>query len=158
MSCDILTDGRVRALARINRFAGWVARDYSVLEHSVIGALVLREFGHPVEEVKAFLLHDFEESEFGDIITPVKSKWMKLGYRWAVRRFNEKLTLETDVRLSYASTGRMDAVMTQAEMRTVWTKGTWDGELTDEHRAAIVMIETSRVFDPVSDFWEILNG
>lgn len=117
MTEKLITTERLCALARINRWGGWVRRDYSVLEHEVIGALTLRHFGHPYA---AFLLHDHEESEFGDIVKPVKELCASTAYRIAVEDFDARLWAETGVR---PDGGWMDEYMAHAEHLTVAIRG-----------------------------------
>lgn len=76
----LITQQRVAALGHICRYNGWVDRMYSVLEHTVIGVTVLRNEGATLGAQRAFLLHDFEETEFGDITRPVKAKYMPEQY------------------------------------------------------------------------------
>ena len=114
---NLITDDRLWALARINRWGGWVHRDYSVLEHEVVGAVTLRHFGYPYA---AFLLHDHEESDFGDIIAPVKAICMTTAYRLKVEDFNTRLHQETGVE---PDGGWMDAYMAHAEHLTVAIRG-----------------------------------
>ena len=114
---SLITDDRLWALARINRWGGWVNRDFSVLEHEVVGALTLQRFGHPYS---GFLIHDHEESEFGDIISPVKYMCTTTTYSLAVEDFNQRLWAETSVR---PDGGLMDGYMAHAEHLTVAIRG-----------------------------------
>jgi hypothetical protein len=115
---SLITEDRLRALAMINRWGGWVKRPYSVLEHTVTGARQLRDEGLPWKE---FLLHDLEESEFGDIITPVKDLIPPGSiYYTRVARFNHKLHVETGI---WPDGGDMDVDMAHAEHLTVAVKG-----------------------------------
>lgn len=114
---NLITDDRLWALARINRWGGWVHRDYSVLEHTVIGALTLRHFGHPYA---AFLLHDHEESEYGDVLKPVKDLFASTAYHLVVDHYNMVLEQETGVK---PDGGWMDGYMSHAEHLTVAIRG-----------------------------------
>ena len=115
----LLTRERVEALARINRYTGWTTRPYSVLEHSVIGAKLT-----PNRTLqKAFLLHDMEESAFGDIISPVKRKYMSADYFMAVEAWVRDLAVETKVPYSAIDgeqVHHLDRVMLAAEKATVY--------------------------------------
>lgn len=115
----LLTRERVQALARINRYTGWTSRPYSVLEHSVIGAkLVL-----PGVVQRAFLLHDMEESAFGDIISPVKRKYMPPQYYADVEAWVRDLAAETKVPYDAIDGDEvhiLDATMMAAETRTIY--------------------------------------
>lgn len=59
------------ALARINRFTGHTEVPYSVAQHSVLGARILRDRGAPLGHQRAFLMHDAHESMIGDVSSPV---------------------------------------------------------------------------------------
>lgn len=72
----------------INRWNGWLHRPYSVLEHSVVGAGAMLAHNHGARAVLSFLLHDFEESEFGDWPAPAKALHTTDDYRADVAEFN----------------------------------------------------------------------
>lgn len=114
----LLCDERLAVLGRINRWGGWVYRNYSVLEHTVIGGVLLDRKGI---DPRPFLLHDFEESEFGDIIAPVKA-WIPANgeYHIQVFEFNRRLQHETGV---VPDGGKMDEVMAHAEHLKVAIRG-----------------------------------
>lgn len=114
----LITNDRLEALSRINRWGGWVKWDYSVLDHTIIGAIQLKSEGLPY---KPFLLHDFEESEFGDVISPVKDLIPPGSvYHTRVARFNQRLVDETGV---IPDGGDMDIDMAHAEHLTVAIRG-----------------------------------
>lgn len=114
----LLCDERLAVLGRINRWGGWVHRNYSVLEHTVIGGVLLDRKGI---DPRPFLLHDLEESEFGDIIAPVKALIPSDSeYHIQVFEFNCRLTHETGVT---PMGGMMDQVMAHAEHLTVAIRG-----------------------------------
>jgi hypothetical protein len=123
----LLTQNRIRALSQINRFAGWTSRPYSVLEHSVIGAVLCAHHpwlcAHQPDVQRAFLLHDMEETVFGDIISPVKHRYMSAQYYQDVGTWNRDLATETGVPLyliESLSVKWTDAVMMVAEWQTVY--------------------------------------
>lgn len=141
MTNSLITDDRLRALSRINRWGGWVTRDFSVLEHEVIGAMILRSKGEPY---KPFLIHDHEESEFGDIIAPVKAICSTTTYLLRVDEFNTRLIRETGI---VPDGGWMDQCMAHAEHLTVAVRGDPkfnDMPLTNEVRQAVMMINGMR--------------
>ena len=115
----LLTRDRVQALSRIHRYVGWTTRPYSVLEHSVIGAKLT-----PNRTLqKAFLLHDMEESAFGDIISPVKRKYMPEAYFMDVEAWVRNLAAETSVPYSAIDGEQVhffDRVMLAAEKSTIY--------------------------------------
>lgn len=119
----LLTNERLCALHNVNRWGGWLHRPYGVLEHTVIGAELLHRNGR---NCRAFLLHDMEESEFGDITTPNKSRYTNGRYSHDVDLWNATLCAETDVNvhdLHCAEVNYMDYVMAHAEHLTVATRG-----------------------------------
>lgn len=81
----------IAPLARINRYNGWTSRPYVVMEHTLIGAYILDRSGFERDVVRAFLLHDGHEVEFGDIVRPVKRKHLKLSFEKATFRYDVKL-------------------------------------------------------------------
>lgn len=88
---ELVTHERIGALANICRWGGFTRRFYSVCEHSLIGALAARAARMDRDVQLGFLLHDFEESEFGDKITPLKYRHSSTHYWIDVERFNEIL-------------------------------------------------------------------
>jgi hypothetical protein len=116
----LLTQNRIIALSRINRYAGWTSRHYSVLEHSVIGAMLC---AHQPDVQRTFLLHDMEETVFGDIISPVKHRYMSAQYYQDVGTWNRDLATEAAVpfwSISSLAVKWVDAVMMVAEWQTVY--------------------------------------
>lgn len=94
MTQKLLSASRVKALSRINRYNGWTSRPYSVLEHTVLGATAMLRMGKPQPLVRAFLLHDMHETEFGDEIRPVQRDYpnpalVRAKHEWDVRLFSE---------------------------------------------------------------------
>jgi hypothetical protein len=120
MTTALLTPERIEQAANICRWRGRVRRHYSVLEHTVIGAFVLRELGYDHNAVRSFLLHDLEETEFvGDVPTPDKAIYMNADYFRDVRLWDEALYRETEVKRNTAVVEMMDECMMQAEYATV---------------------------------------
>lgn len=118
---ELLTLERVRVLGRINRWGGWLKRDYSVLEHTVIGATAAVYIMGI--DPRPFLLHDMEETEFGDITTPNKAIYTNTAYDLAVERWNERLSKETGVVLGGDAVKMLDAKMAHAESVAVASRG-----------------------------------
>lgn len=67
------------SLAQICRFGGHCKRHYSVAEHSLLVAEILRFRGIPAAGQLAGLLHDVHEAYCGDVPTPIKRA---LGEPW----------------------------------------------------------------------------
>jgi len=67
------------SLAQICRFGGHCKRHYSVAEHSLFVAEILRSRGIPAPGQLAGLLHDAHEAYCGDMPTPIKRA---LGEPW----------------------------------------------------------------------------
>lgn len=67
------------ALAQINRFTGHASRPYSVAEHSLLVADIVRDAGHSCHAQRAALMHDAHEAFCGDVASPIK--W-SLGKPW----------------------------------------------------------------------------
>lgn len=67
------------ALAQINRFTGHSSRPYSVAEHSLLVADIVRDAGHNCHAQRAALMHDAHEAFCGDVASPIK--W-SLGTPW----------------------------------------------------------------------------
>lgn len=119
----LLSRERITAASRICRFNGWTTRHYSILEHSVIGAKLMVQRGYPTWNVRAFLLHDLEETAIvGDVATPQKELYMNERYFRDVHEWNEQLCRETGVtqqHLDHPVVHEIDAVMLAAESQTV---------------------------------------
>ena len=87
----LITQRRVHQMSNICRWNGGVSRFFSILEHEVIGTSILRHEGASVEVQQLFLLHDTEESEFTDMISPHKAKYMNEQYHTDVAAWNKQL-------------------------------------------------------------------
>jgi hypothetical protein len=155
----LLTEERINALSRINRFAGWTCRPYSVLEHSLIGAKLLDEDGYAQHWKRAFMLHDLHETAFGgDITTPVKTKYMSAQYHADVQLWDTELSVETGVPPCTEIVKWMDKLTLAAETRTVFT-GNWTAPMSGVDRTtvsrAMAMIDHGLFSgdDAVKSFW-----
>ncbi len=161
----VLTNERLHALHNVNRWGGWLHRPYGVLEHTVIGAELLHRNGR---NCRAFLMHDMEESEFGDITTPNKSRYTNGRYARDVDAWNAVLCAETDVNIHHlhsAEVNYMDYVMAHAEHLTVATRGDdakYDHlEINTDVNRACLEIESAVYADFVraaAKFWELFNA
>lgn len=69
---DIVIEDIAHALSHCCRFAGHVSRFYSVAEHSVRVARLIRSWGEPPAACMAGLLHDAAEAYIGDMPRPLK--------------------------------------------------------------------------------------
>lgn len=72
------------SLAHINRFTGHARRAYSVAEHSLLVADMVKRAGLDTRAEICALMHDAHESITGDVASPIKQV---LGGAWA--RFEE---------------------------------------------------------------------
>ena len=168
----LLTRERVVALSRLNRYCGWTTRPFSVLEHSVIGAKLT-----PNRTLqKAFLLHDFEESAFGDIISPVKHKYMVPQYHIDVEEWVRNLAVETKVPYSAIDgeqVHHLDRVMLVAEKATIYAglnRMTGDGTLVlkaEVPNGGEALVEWAKHLiesqayageNAITAFWQIWSG
>jgi uncharacterized protein len=93
---DIFIEDIAASLSKINRFAGYTSRTYSVGEHCLLGLEYL-----PAWDRLEFLLHDASEAYLGDVSGPLKALGEHMaGYRdleaiWTVairERFGLKKT------------------------------------------------------------------
>lgn len=161
----LLTTERLYALHNVNRWGGWLHRPYGVLEHTVIGAQLLRDTD---KDCRPFLLHDMEESEFGDITTPNKAKYTNGRYNREVDRWNAELCAETGVNVHHLHSDDVnytDYVMAHAEHLTVATRGhpeKYDHlRINPDVSRACTLIVGKVYADPiraVAHFWELFNA
>jgi hypothetical protein len=160
----LLTRNRIEALAKINRYAGWTTRPFSVLEHSVIGAKltpnrVLRN---------AFLLHDMHETEFGgDITSPVKRKYISAQYHLDVKTWDLDLAVETHVPYSAIDGDEVhyiDALMLAAETRSICAKKDFvaeipvGGYMLCDLAKEIIKSEAYAGDNAITAFWQMWVG
>lgn len=61
-----------RSLSNIKRYSGNIPVDYTVLDHTVIGTLVLMAHTFDKEVLKQYFTHDFVECIVGDVPAPIK--------------------------------------------------------------------------------------
>lgn len=69
---DVKLQDIAHALGHLARFNGHTSRPYTVAEHCVLVALILREQGHDKTAQLLGLLHDAAEAYIGDVPTPIK--------------------------------------------------------------------------------------
>lgn len=69
---DIVLQDIAHALGNLCRFTGHTQRVYTVAEHCVLVALILREQGYNTETQLLGLLHDAAEAYVGDLSSPLK--------------------------------------------------------------------------------------
>lgn len=71
-TADVALQDIAHALGHLCRFTGHTKRIYTVAEHCVLVALILREQGHDTETQLLGLLHDAAEAYVGDLSSPLK--------------------------------------------------------------------------------------
>ena len=153
----LLTHARIEQAANICRWHGTVRRHFSILEHMVIGAWVLRDQGYDADAVRAFLLHDLEETEFvGDIATPHKAIYMNADYFRDVRVWEEELYRQTGVGRNAAVVEMMDEVMLRAEYATVSLKIDPDPRTDPVIRICRILIDADEFGTP-EQWWQLWN-
>ena len=157
----LITQRRVAALGHICRYNGWVDRMYSVLEHTTIGVTVLRNEGARESVQKTFLLHDFEDTEFGDIVRPVKKKYMNGQYAKDVTAWNLQLHRGHGFAPSasdYLECDDMDNRMIAAELKTVARVGDPEHPYVERMHQTIALVIRLRKFgthdNAVNGFYE----
>jgi hypothetical protein len=69
---DIVLQDIAHALGNLCRFTGHTQKMYTVAEHCVLVALILREQGYNTETQLLGLLHDAAEAYVGDLSSPLK--------------------------------------------------------------------------------------
>lgn len=88
----MLDTRRLIAATNIARWRGWTKRPYSILEHMVVGAEVMRRLGYAPESQAWFLLHDMHETEvIGDVPTPDKAAYCNAQFHSACDAFDFEL-------------------------------------------------------------------
>lgn len=60
------------SLGGIRRYLNHTTRPWTVAEHSIVVAMIVRELGHDVQTQLAALFHDAAEAYIGDVPSPVK--------------------------------------------------------------------------------------
>lgn len=76
---DIDIEDIAPALAKICRYNGHCRGFYSVAQHSVLVATVLKRHGQPREIIRAGLFHDAAEAYVGDMVRPLKHLMVRFG-------------------------------------------------------------------------------
>ena len=69
---DLRVEDIARGLSMLCRFNGQALDFYSVAEHSVLVASILRAWGFDDDVIRAGLLHDAHEAFIGDVTSPLK--------------------------------------------------------------------------------------
>lgn len=148
---EIITDDRIMALSNINRWRGYTNRQYSVLEHTVVGISVMHLQGHKYSKYqqRRFALHDIHESEFiGDVPAPDIVKYCNSDYHADVRAFDKKLLKAAGItkvaHLSCPESDVMDMTIRTAEHEVLvpFDFGYRPTPGCQEHAAAVNFIKT----------------
>ena len=156
----ILTPARIRAMGNISRWGGWVSSPWSVLDHTLAGAILMRHQRRTAAEIRAWLLHDVEETAFmGDVPTPHKERYCNAEYYTDVRAFNAALAEETGVKISGTVTliKAIDEIMLRAEYATVSLKVDPEPRMDFDVVNAIAIINHSLISpsDRPVIFWQM---
>lgn len=151
----LLTKARIQALSRINRFNGWTSRPYSVLEHTVLGAAALERSDAHKDVVRAFLLHDVHETEFGDEVRPVQRDYPNPSLIQAKLDYDHVLYGQCGISSTLIGcniVANMDNLMCSIELNhpTLVTC------LTDRECPEYEHVEKSRIIAGIND--EVLRG
>jgi hypothetical protein len=116
---------RLNAAAHIARWRGWTKRPYSILEHMVVGAEVMRRLGYSRDAQAWFLLHDMHETEvIGDVPTPDKAAYCNEDFHRACDAFDAgvrdafRLKLDADTLADVAFIDAQCAIMEHALLVT----------------------------------------
>lgn len=113
----ITLDQLAYALAHVNRFDGNVG-EYSVAQHSVHCAAILRDHGYPAGVQAGALCHDLHEAVTGDVSTPIKTAIKHLS-GWDFRDLEAIHILEIERRFAvhtrHAVIKRVDAQICNTE-------------------------------------------
>lgn len=97
----IINTRRLNAAANIARWRGWTKRHYSILEHMVVGAEVMRRLGYSREAQAWFLLHDMHETEvIGDVPTPDKVAYCNADFHRACDAFDMEMRNTLNISLT----------------------------------------------------------
>jgi len=120
----ILTPARIRAMGNISRWGGWVSSPWSVLDHTITGAILMQHKRRPAAEIRDWLIHDVEETAFmGDVPTPHKERYCNDLYRAEVEEFNTALRVEVGLPpVPHLGVKVVDEIMLRAEYATVSLK------------------------------------
>ena len=103
---DVFIDDIAAALSRSCRYGGHTTRHYSVAEHSVRLAWIMRDAGFDVDIQQEALMHDATEAYLCDIPRPVKpvltnyKELEELNWFAIARRFNLSPELDGVVELA----------------------------------------------------------
>lgn len=162
----IITDERIRAANNVMRWRGWTTRRYSILEHMVIGAQVMRRFGLSNECQKLFLLHDLHETEIiGDVPTPHKLLYCNTQFRADCMSFDTALWAECDLMpttRALDAVSAMDRHMAAVEHDRICTLSHDDVTSYDPHnpfhKAIAEAIRPSEPYNTISMWWEMFNA
>lgn len=145
----------VEALGHISRWNGHVYRKFSVRDHTVIGARLMRDVWglNP----RPFLLHDLHEAQFcGDVRTPMKRKYMNQMYHIDVEDWDADLYARCEVPRMAAEVATIDHIMMMCESLTISKVKVHEGhQFGDAERYVIRHIIGDL---PMPDFWELWHN
>ena len=162
---QIITENRIAAASHITRWRGWVNRSFSILDHMVIGAEILRFIGRSDRVVKQFLVHDMHETQFvGDITTPDKARYCNGQYHRDVTDFDfalgDEMGWSGERWWMNAHVKSMDEIMKRVENVEVRVKALPEIELPNDEMVQIFREMETRVRQmggAQKHFWRLVN-
>jgi hypothetical protein len=116
---DVCVEDIAWSLAKICRFGGHTPVHYSVAQHCVEGARVLKEETGDPGLALAFLLHDASEAYLGDMVRPIKHLPDFAFYREAEERLQCVLARKFEVSFDRPEVAAMDDRMLATELRDI---------------------------------------
>lgn len=116
---DLVLEVLADALGYLARYTGHIGR-YSVAEHLVLGARVLRDQGADPMVMRGYLMHDAHEAVIGDVSSPIKAALRVIGQGISAfdvleARHEEAVQARFRVAAGLPSVKAMDLAMCRAE-------------------------------------------
>lgn len=105
-------------LARINRYNGATPHPYSVAQHSLLCAELVRTWGGSASEQLEALLHDAPEAYYGDITYPMLCAIEQLGGRDALKRLRGGV--DSVVRAAFGLAIDEPKIVREADVAALW--------------------------------------
>ena len=154
----ILTPDRIAAMSFISRWGGWVKGPWSVLDHTLAGAFLMQHQGKTAMQIRAWLLHDVEETAFmGDVPTPYKARYCNDQYRADVAEFVQVLYEETNTAPCIVAVKETDEIILRAEYALITSKVDPEPRMDENVLAAMAMIRHLALssVDRSHMFWQL---
>ena len=136
---DICFKEIAKVLAKLNRFNGHTAINYSVLQHSLLVCDIAKHFKSNSDTQKVALIHDAHEAYLQDISSPLKKAFVNKEYHLVSEKLDNAMFKKANINLNNVNFNAIKTFDTLAlhieaylVLNPVYEWGNWRCDTKDE--------------------------